>query len=223
MLKQTSKNVEKTKKVNENEIDEQIKMMNITLERELYGLSVFVILFIVAIPLIMLSSKMSLLVLYYFANLDLIANILNHYNLFFDNLYYPTPLSEYSFWSTSFINYLSLIGIASLISIFTLKEKSVFIGLAMGTTLFAKHIISTPYIYRFIRFVEKEFEQYQNTLKYTKLEKSIGKISANTVSIIVGLLMSFVLVLAEYAFSLRYSSDISQFLSFFYEKIINLF
>lgn len=202
-------------------IDEQIKMLRVPIKRELNGLIVFIFLFVITIPVILSQNGLSILILYYFSNLDLIANILNHYELYFDNLYYPTPLSEYSFWSTSFINYISLMGIASLISIFTLNTKSIFVGLATGTTLFAKHIISPPYLYRSIRYIENTINDYKTNGKYNNF--ILNSFSSNTISTIFGLVLSCILVLIEYLFSLKYNTSIAFYFSFFYTKFIKLF
>lgn len=180
------------------EISSQISKISVPLPREIGGLFFFLIIFTIIIPYFLLSIKNNFILLYYFSNLDLIANVLNHWNKYFDNLYFPNPLSEYSFISSTVINFIALLGISTMVSILALKNKNIFYGVAAATTaLLITYLIPTTFIYIIMLNIDNYASNYYN--------KNIS----NIISVLTGIITSLLFVFIEVALSQKYMGTLA--------------
>lgn len=197
----------KTEEVNiQEEVRNQLFKLNVPVSRELGGLAVFLIIFVIIAPYLLLKLNDNFIMLYYFSNLDLIANVLNHWDNFFDNLYYPNPLSEYSFFSSTLINFISLLGISAMVGKIALQYKSVFYGVASATTVLSiTYLLSSTIVYLLMVNVDERLKKYySNEL-------------SNNLAVLSGVIASFIIVATEVVLSQKYIGAIAGA----YEKIYN--
>jgi uncharacterized membrane protein (DUF485 family) len=198
------------KKIHE-EVNEQLSKLKVPLLRELEGLLSFLFMFVIIIPFFLFKLDNNLVLLYYFSNLDLIANVMNHWDNFFDNLYFPNPLTEYSFFSSSVIDFIAFLGISTIISNLTLINKSVYYGIAAATTLLLiTRIVPTTLIYILMRNIQNYLHQFYST-----------EVS-NNVSVFCGLIISFCFVLVEVIISQTYIGNIANLYKMLYNNIKHL-
>jgi hypothetical protein len=191
------------------EVSIQLERINIPLWKELQGLIIFICFFVIVIPIIFFKTNNNFMLLYYFSNLDLIANVLNYWNGYFDNLYFPNPLSEYSFFSSTLINFFSLLGISIIIANITLKYKDIFYSISSATTsLLITYLVPTTFVYLLMVNIDN----------YMKNTHFISETLSNTISVFVGLLVSFIFILLEVFISRKYIHDLVKF----YKTIFNI-
>jgi len=205
-----------TNSIEEN-IDTQLKLLGVPLWKEIVGFLVFIIVFVGGVPYVLSKFNRTYLLLYYFSNLDLLANVLNHSKVYFDNLYYPSPLSEYSFWSSTAINFIALMGISTVVSIVSIKYKSVFYGLAASSSaLLITFLLPTTLIYQAMTSIEDTLEsQFKETGMYLKN-------LPNHISVLVGVILSFLCVYTEYTVSNNYLPTIAGYYKYVYESVSNI-
>lgn len=197
----------KTEEVNiQEEVRNQLSKLNVPVSIELSGLAVFLIIFVIIVPYLLLKLNDNFIMLYYFSNLDLIANVLNHWDNFFDNLYYPNPLSEYSFFSSTLINFIALLGVSAMVGKIALQYKSVFYGVASATTVLSiTYLLSSTIVYLLMVNVDERLKKYySNEL-------------SNNLAVLSGVVVSFIIVVIEVVLSQKYIGPIAGA----YEKIYN--
>ena len=104
------------------------------LSKNIFGLIIFLVVFVYVIPHILLKTKHYIFGTLYFSNLDLIATVLGFsggpYNIW-EYLFNPTAETTYGFLSSTVINYLSLMGVGYVCIDYATKHKNLFGGLAM--------------------------------------------------------------------------------------------
>ena len=112
---------------------------NVVLSREeLYknsiGFLIYIVIFVITIPHLLLKNKFYLVAALYFCNLDMIATVLGFsggpYEIW-KYLYNPATSSIIGFVSSTIINYLSLIGVGFVCMKYALTHKNIYRGMAM--------------------------------------------------------------------------------------------
>lgn len=193
------------------EIYKQLQQKSVPLLSRLEALFVFLIIFVIIIPSLLFKFDYNFVLLYYVANLDLLANVLNHWYIFFDSLYFPDPFTRYSIFSSSFINFISLLGLSAIISNITLVNKSVYYGVASATTLILiTHLVPTTFIYTMM----KKIDNYLNAFYNKKL--------SNSLSVLIGFIVSVCFVTSEIVISDNYIASIANLYKMFYNNVKNL-
>ena len=100
----------------------------------LFGLFIYIIIFVITIPHVLLRNKLYLITTLYFSNLDMIATVLGFsggpYEIW-KYLYNPTTVTLFGFLSSSLINYLALIGVGFVCIRYAAVKKKIFGGLSM--------------------------------------------------------------------------------------------
>jgi len=100
----------------------------------LFGLFIYIIIFVITIPHVLLRNKLYLITTLYFSNLDMIATVLGFsggpYEIW-KYLYNPTTVTLFGFLSSSLINYLALIGVGFVCIRYAALKKKIFGGLSM--------------------------------------------------------------------------------------------
>lgn len=100
----------------------------------LFGLFIYIIIFVITIPNILLRNKLYLITTLYFSNLDMIATVLGFsggpYEIW-KYLYNPTTVTLFGFLSSTLINYLALIGVGFVCIRYAALKKKIFGGLSM--------------------------------------------------------------------------------------------
>ena len=102
--------------------------------KNVFGLLIYIVIFVVIIPHSLLKKNMYLITTLYFSNLDMIATVLGFsggpYNIW-QYLYNPEVTTKLGFMSSTLINYLALIGVGFVVLNYATKHKNMFRGLAM--------------------------------------------------------------------------------------------
>jgi len=100
-----------------------------------FGFVIFVLIFIIAIPILLLKNKKYNLLETYMPNIDLIATVITWhggiYNIW-EHLYPPTPLTIYGFSSQTLINYMALLGLTYIVIRETKRTNSIIKGWAFA-------------------------------------------------------------------------------------------
>lgn len=192
------------------EVNIQLERLNIPLWKDLEGLIVFISLFVIIIPIMLFKTNNTFVLLYYFSNLDLLANVLNYWNGYFDNLYFPNPLSEYSFFSSTLINFFALLGITVITANITLKYKDIFYGISSATTsLIITYLLPTTFVYLLMVNIDN----------YIKNTHFVNISLSNSISVLIGLLVSIILILLEVFISKRYIHKLVKFYKMLFNSI----
>ena len=99
------------------------------------GFAIFVLIFIIAIPILLLKNKKYNLLETYMPNIDLIATVITWHGgpyKIWEHLYPPTPLTIYGFSSQTFINYMALLGLTYIVIRETKRTNSIIKGWAFA-------------------------------------------------------------------------------------------
>jgi hypothetical protein len=102
--------------------------------KNLVGLIVYIIVFVIGIPHLLLKNKHYLLATLYFSNLDMVATVLGFSGGPHDiwkYLYNPDATTLFGWSSSTIINYLALIGVGFVCIDYAIKNTNMFGGLAM--------------------------------------------------------------------------------------------
>ena len=116
------------------EINQTIKK-KININEQIIGLFIYIIVFIILLPIILYKYKYFTILEGYLPNVDLIANVLSWYGGPFNmwqDLYPSVAITTYGFISQSLINYLALIGLTYIIARETKLTGNILKGWSMG-------------------------------------------------------------------------------------------
>ena len=100
-----------------------------------FGFAIFVLIFIIAIPILLLKNKKYNLLETYMPNIDLIATVITWHGgpyKIWEHLYPPTPLTIYGFSSQTLINYMALLGLTYIVIRETKRTNSIIKGWALA-------------------------------------------------------------------------------------------
>ena len=100
------------------------------------GLLIYIIVFALLIPFLLIRNDMGYLLTAYFPNLDILATVLGYNGGPPNNtlrdlwlyLYNPSAIKLFGFFSTTLINYLALLGLTFVVAYNTYKYKSISRG-----------------------------------------------------------------------------------------------
>ena len=109
----------------------QISKKKINVKLQAFGFSMFIIIFIVTIPLLLYKNKNFQILEAYFPNVDLLATAISWHGGpygMWKELYRPLPIHWYNLISQTFINYMALLGLTYIITRETHKTKSIYKG-----------------------------------------------------------------------------------------------
>jgi len=109
----------------------------VNIKKQLVGLFIFIIIFVIAIPYYLFANKYFGILEGYIPNVDMIATVLGFqrepllaYKSYFEYLYNPDSKTVYGYLSQTFINYLALIGLTFFVAYYTFINKSISKGWA---------------------------------------------------------------------------------------------
>jgi len=100
-----------------------------------FGFAIFVLIFIIAIPILLLKNKKYNLLETYMPNIDLIATVITWHGgpyKIWEHLYPPTPLTIYGFSSQTLINYMALLGLTYIVIRETKRTNNIIKGWALA-------------------------------------------------------------------------------------------
>ena len=137
---------------------------DVDVEKQLIGLSFFIIVFVVTIPYLLFNYGYIGLLEGYIPNVDMVATVLGFqrepfvkYKSYFKYLYNPDSDTVYGYFSQTFINYLALLGMSFFVAYYTFINKSISKG-------WARAFIMVPMTYllpgNFIAYYMEKISQY---------------------------------------------------------------
>jgi hypothetical protein len=186
-------------------------LSNYIIGKQLIGFFIYVIIFVIMIPYILLKNSKFELLKGYIPNLDMVATILGFQSKTtpeimncFKYLYNPDTSTIYGLISQSTINYIALLGATFIISYYTLKSKSIAKGWGLA-------FIMMPVTYllpgNFIAYYMQQLYDYLDK-KYTNQHIYIR----NGLVYGLGVLIALIFINIESYLIEHLGEDIAQFL-----------
>jgi len=138
--------------------------------RTLLGFLIFLILFIILIPIILIKYKYYLILLSYFSNVDLIATVLGYHGgpmdtFIWKHLYNPGDSTIEGYVMVNIINFFALLGLIYAIVKHTLSTQNIYLGMSRAAIML---LITYLIPGNFIILLMNNFGNYIN--KYFKSE-----------------------------------------------------
>ena len=110
-----------------------VNLTNTELYKNIFGMLLFISVFVFGVGHVLLKHKYYLIAAAYFQNVDMVATVLGFsggpYNIW-KYLYNPNNTSDYGFASTTFINYMALVGVGYIALKYAETHSSITRGLA---------------------------------------------------------------------------------------------
>ncbi len=138
---------------------------NVDYPRHIFGFIVFMVIFVICIPYLLIKGKYFALLSAYFPNLDLIASILGYHggpgnSFIWYHLYNPADSTLVGYITSNIINFFALLGVTFVIAYYTLINKNIYMGwsrafITLLTTYFIPSNIVIYYMNRIGRFLNK--------------------------------------------------------------------
>lgn len=111
------------------------KKIKVDITKSVFGFILFIVIFVIIIPLLLLKNQMYAILEAYMPNLDIIATVITWHGgpfKIWDHLYPPSPLTLYGFSSQTLINYMALLGLTYIITRETKRSGSMARGWSMA-------------------------------------------------------------------------------------------
>ena len=158
------------------------------------GFILYILFFVIIIPIILLKLKFYDILEVYLPNIDLLATVLSYHEGPFNiwrKLYMPTPITVSSFFYQTSINYIALIGLTYIICRETKLTKNIYKGWSLGfVMLLITYLLPNQIITQFMNV----FEKYLNSYK----EISLLCLECKKIYILIlGLLLILLIILIE--------------------------
>jgi len=172
-----------------------------------FGFAIFVLIFIIAIPILLLKNKKYNLLETYMPNIDLIATVITWHGgpyKIWEHLYPPTPLTIYGFSSQTLINYMALLGLTYIVIRETKRTNSIIKGWA-----FAFVMILMTYLLP-SQLISYTMDKTSELLNQSNLSKIIVLIS--------GFLITGLIIISEAYILKNYKTQIEHIV----QKILNI-
>ena len=172
-----------------------------------FGFAIFVLIFIIAIPILLLKNKKYNLLETYMPNIDLIATVITWHGgpyKIWEHLYPPSPLTIYGFSSQTLINYMALLGLTYIVIRETKRTNSIIKGWAFAFVMLLMTYLLPTQIISFI--MDKTSELFN----HTNFNKVIVLIS--------GFLITSLIIMSEAYVLENYKTQIEHIV----QKILNI-
>jgi len=145
--------------------------LSIDVTKTIMGFLLFIIIFVVIIPLILFKNNMFIVLEAYMPNLDIIASILTWHGgpaSIWTNLYTPSPLNLYGFSSQVAINYIALLGLTYIIARETKRTNSLIKGWSIAfVMIFMTYLLPVQIISWLMDSTYNNLSQYNISNDYT--------------------------------------------------------
>ena len=129
------------------------------------GFIIFIVLFVICIPYLLIKYKHFELLAVYFPNLGSIATVIGFYggpldSFIWKHLYNPADTTLTGYISSNIINFFSLLGITGVVAYYTFIDKSIFKGwsrafIMLPMTYFLPTYIIVYYMNKFGNYLNK--------------------------------------------------------------------
>ena len=177
------------------------------ISKVVFGFIVFLVIFMIIIPLLLLKNKQYNLLEAYMPNIDLIATVITWHGgpyKIWEHLYPPSPLTIYGFSSQTLINYMALLGLTYIVIRETKRTNSIIKGWAFAFVMLLMTYLLPTQIISFI--MDKTSELFN----HTNFNKVIVLIS--------GFLITSLIIMSEAYVLENYKTQIEHIV----QKILNI-
>ena len=197
---------------------ELIKLNHVTKEKINYGkqfigLGIYLIIFLLIIPISLYKTNHYTILEGYLPNVDLIATALSWHggpNDIWQHLYRASPITRYGFYSQVFINYIALLGLTYIIARETKRTNNIIKGWSMGFIM-----LLMTYLLPSNTSIIPIMNKFQTYLEKIKIKTPLYK---NIITTLIGFLVVICIILLE-SFILKHSRPL---LAKIGKKIINI-
>jgi hypothetical protein len=137
---------------------------SVNLQKHSFGLILYIILFVIFIPYLLVKYKQWNILAAYFPNLDLVATVIGYNggpanSYIWSHLYNPTDSTIIGYITSNLINLYALLGVTFIIAYYTYVGKSIYNG-------WSRAFIMLPMTYfipgNFIVYIMNNFGNYLN-------------------------------------------------------------
>ncbi len=179
--------------------------------KNIIGFCLFIIVFVLIIPYILYKNKLQHILDVYLPNFDLLATALSFQtdifgSSYFQELYEGESASILNFYSTTIINFLSLLGIMLLVTKIVEEKKHRIYGLSLGmimvmTTYLLPNGFITYYQNKLSNFIEYNFlskKLIEESIRNSNNKKMFLFTLINIIIILAGVLIACLFIGVEY-------------------------
>jgi len=166
------------------------------------GLLVFIIIFIIIIPLLLFKNQMYSILEAYMPNLDIIATVITWHggpSHMWDHLYPPSPLSIYGFSSQTLINYVALLGLTYIITCETKRSGSMMKGWSIAFIMLLMTYLLPG------QFISWTMDK---TKTFVSSNIKLNFIDTRTIVVIMGILISTIIIVSEAFILIHFKTNI---------------
>ncbi len=174
------------------------------------GFSIFILIFVIIIPVLLFKNKLYSILEAYMPNLDLIATIITWHGgpfQIWEHLYPSSPLTIYGFASQTIINYMALLGLTYIISRETKRTNSLIKGWSLAFVMLLMTYLLPS------QFISWCMNESVNFLQYKNLP-----IADKTIPFIIGSIVTTCIISLEAYIIKHYRENVASFA----EKLIKL-
>ena len=170
-----------------------------SIPHQLFGLAMFIIIFVIIIPITAYKNGHVDFLAAYLPNLDLMANVMSYHggpttSDFISELYPASATTTYGFLSQSLINWMALMGLTFLVAEETLKSKDIYTGWSLGfAMIFITYLLPGQLI---SGAMDKVYDFLEKKSGMPIFENPHGHATWNVV-VLVGMIVSFIVIKFE--------------------------
>lgn len=143
---------------------------NINLKTHILGFALYIIIFAICIPYLLVKHKYWSILSVYFPNLDLMASVLGYHGgpmntNIWRYLYNPTTHTIAGYITSNIINYLALIGVTYIVAYFTFIKKNIYEGWGRAFIILPiTYFIPSNIIIQLMNIIGRYLDQYTRNI-----------------------------------------------------------
>lgn len=164
------------------------------------GFLIYLLVFVIMVPYILLKNKYYLFMGVYMPNVDLIANLLSwHQGILpmWKNIYKPFPNNNIEFFTQTTINYIALLGITFII-LREAKKNDIAYGLSLGFTMFLlTYLLPSKIINKSMQKIHDISLSIINNINHDDIDNDKKHSIAHTIAFLFGTILTILIILFE--------------------------
>lgn len=193
-----------------------LKDGNLDYIKHFFGLIIFIIIFVIGLPYLLIRYEYWDILSAYFPNLDIIATIIGYHggpvnSYIWTHLYNPSDTTITGYITSNFINLLALIGVIFVIIHYTMVSNSMFKPAARAVIM----LIVTYFIpSNFIIYFMNKFGKYLNRFFLSK------SIQHYLLILLLGFFIAFIFIAAEAVLITNFVPIIAKIMEKIYKTVV---
>jgi hypothetical protein len=189
---------------------------NVDYVKHYVGFIIYIVLFVIGIPYLLVSYGMWGILSAYFPNLDMIATIIGYHggpadSFIWTHLYNPSDTTITGYISSNLINYFALLGVMFIIIHFALSSKSMFLTAARAAIM----LLITYFIPgNLIVYFMNKFGKYLNRFFISK------SIQHYLLVLIAGFIIAFIFIISEAVLIKHFVPNVAKMMEKIYKQLV---